>query len=302
MIKILFSQAIFQGLWSSDFTPDSMVRLWITLMLAGALLCFLIAEITHNYSQVDKLWSLMPVIYSFVTLATFPSPRLWIMTILVTFWGFRLSYNFYRKGGYNLIPWKGEEDYRWKIMREHPLLKGRIRFGLFNLFFISFYQHFLIMLFSSPLLLAATYQDTSLTLTDLFAALLMLIFIIIETLADNQLYRFQRMKRNLEKPDLLYSESLKKGFISEGLWSIVRHPNFVSEQAIWVCFYFFGAAASGKWINLTIAGPILLILLFHGSSALTEHISSDNYPAYSTYRKQVPKFLPRLFFNRNQGK
>jgi steroid 5-alpha reductase family enzyme len=39
------------------------------------------------------------------------------MAFLVTLWGLRLSYNFYRKGGYNIIPWKGEEDYRWKIFR-----------------------------------------------------------------------------------------------------------------------------------------------------------------------------------------
>jgi steroid 5-alpha reductase family enzyme len=96
------------------------------------------------------LWSLMPVGYSLVTLTYFPSPRLWIMSLLVSIWGFRLSYNFYRKGGYNIIPWKGEEDYRWKIMQSKPELKGRFRFGLFNLFFISFYQNFLILMFSTP--------------------------------------------------------------------------------------------------------------------------------------------------------
>ncbi|MFZ0471705.1 MAG: DUF1295 domain-containing protein, partial [Bacteroidales bacterium] len=128
---------------------QGLVLTWLIVMITVAIVCFAVSELTLNYSQVDKLWSLMPVAYSWITVAAFPSVRLYIMTALVTLWGFRLSYNFYRKGGYNIIPWKGEEDYRWKILRENPALKGRIRFGMFNLLFISFYQNILIFLFST---------------------------------------------------------------------------------------------------------------------------------------------------------
>src|SRR5450759_5151550 len=95
---------------------------FIIIMLTAAMICFLAGELTRNYSQVDKLWSIMPVIYSIITLISFPSPRLLIMCSLVTIWGFRLSFNLYRKDGYNIIPWKGEEDYRWKIIAQHPKL------------------------------------------------------------------------------------------------------------------------------------------------------------------------------------
>jgi len=121
---------------------------WIIVMSAVAMLCFVVSEITRNYSQVDKLWSLMPIVYSWITAVSSPSPRILVMAALVTVWGLRLSYNFYRKGGYHRIPWKGAEDYRWQVMREHPLLKGRLRFGLFNLLFISLYQNLLILLFT----------------------------------------------------------------------------------------------------------------------------------------------------------
>jgi steroid 5-alpha reductase family enzyme len=264
-------------------------------MLVTALVCFLTGEITRNYSQVDKLWSLMPFIYSLVALAVHPCPRLWIMCILVGIWGSRLSFNFYRKGGYSKIPWRGEEDYRWKIMREQPQLKGRIRFALFNLLFISFYQNFLILLFSTPLLLAAKNGNPGLTLTDIPAAALMLLFILTETIADNQLFRFRKLKQQMKTPEGPFAGSLKQGFISDGLWRYVRHPNYASEQAVWISFYLFGAAASGKWLNWTISGPILLILLFLGSTELTERISSSKYPGYAEYKKNVPKFLPRLF-------
>ncbi len=273
---------------------QNLAILWIIVMSAVAMLCFVVSEITRNYSQVDKLWSLMPIVYSWITAVSSPSPRILVMAALVTAWGLRLSYNFYRKGGYDRIPWKGAEDYRWQVMREHPLLKGRLRFGLFNLLFISLYQNLLILLFTSPMLLASIYPEKSLTILDLVAALLMLIFIILESVADNQQFAFHQEKQLRKHEGLRYQESLKKGFLTEGLWRYVRHPNFASEQGIWISFYFFAVAASGRWLNITVIGSLLLVLLFMGSTALTEGLSSKKYPVYADYRKTVPKFIPRL--------
>jgi steroid 5-alpha reductase family enzyme len=148
-------------------------------MIVVALVCFVVGELTRNYSQVDKIWSLMPIVYALIALSSFPfSPRIWLMAILVTVWGLRLSYNFYRKGGYNIIPWKGEEDYRWSLLRQNPLLQKGIRTALFNLLFISLYQNVLILLFSTPLILAAKYAETGLSGLDFVAASFMLLFII----------------------------------------------------------------------------------------------------------------------------
>jgi steroid 5-alpha reductase family enzyme len=273
--------------------PENLTATLFTVMMGTGLICFIVSEITMNYSQVDKLWSLMPVVYSVIAVTYSPSPRVVIMSVLVAAWGFRLSYNFYRKGGYNIVPWKGEEDYRWQVMRNNPVLRGRLRFGLFNLFFISFYQHFLILMFSSPLILAAQNSKSALNPIDIVAASLMFSFLLIETISDNQLFRFHKIKKGIIPAEGKYTESLKKGFMSEGLFRFVRHPNFASEQAIWISFYLFGVAASGKWINWTIAGPLLLVILFVGSSELTEKISSGKYPAYSDYKKEVPRFIPR---------
>jgi steroid 5-alpha reductase family enzyme len=276
---------------------QSLSQTWLTLMLIVALACFAIGEITRNYSQVDKLWSLLPVAYSWITFSASPSPRILIMSILISVWGLRLSYNFGRKGGYSMIPWKGEEDYRWKILKEHPALRGRLRFGLFNLLFISIYQNIVILLFSSPLLLAALFPEKPLGVTDLLAALFMTLFIVTESVADNQLFEFRSMKKGNKPASSRYAESMKAGFLKEGLWKYVRHPNFTSEQAIWISFYFFGATATGKWINPSIAGPVLLVLLFAGSSELTESISAGKYTGYAGYRKDVPRFIPFPGFN-----
>jgi len=286
---------------NGDAALGHLVNLWITIMICTTLICFLVAELTHNYSQVDKVWSLMPIVYSWVTLLSFPpSPRIWMMTILVTLWGIRLSYNFYRKGGYDILPWKGEEDYRWGILRQHPLLQKGLIKTMFNLFFISFYQHLVIFLFSTPLLLAVKFSEVKLTELDYLAASFMFLFILIETIADNQLHIFQIQKRHDTSRDGKYADSLNKGFLTEGLWSYVRHPNYVSEQAIWVCFYFFGVSASGQIINWTLLGSLILILLFAGSSEFTERISLDKYPGYLNYKHNIPKFIPHIFKSRKE--
>jgi steroid 5-alpha reductase family enzyme len=295
MLQLHSAGFLIERISGGDIYVSGLIQAWIFVLTAVVLLCFLVSELTRNYSQVDKLWSLMPIAYSWITVAAVPSPRLIIMATLVTIWGLRLSYNFYRKGGYNIIPWKGEEDYRWKVMRDTPALKGRFRFGLFNLLFISLYQNLLILLFSTPLLLAALHPEKQLTIIDIIAGVLMLGFILIEGIADNQLFRFQQEKKKGENEGSHYKESLKGGFFTEGLWKYSRHPNFACEQGVWISFFFFGVAASGHWINFTLTGSVLLVLLFIGSSQLTENISSGKYPEYALYKKNVPKFIPRFF-------
>ena len=277
-------------------------KTWIFILGLIIVLCFVVGELTQNFSQVDKTWSIMPIIYGIVTLYAFPdSPRIWLMTILVTFWGLRLSYNFYRKGGYHKIPWKGEEDYRWSILRANPLLKGRLRTSLFNLLFISVYQQVLIMLFSTPLLIAAKFANTGIGIYDFVVAAFVILFILIETIADNQLFAFHLQKQNKAPRDGRFENSLKNGFMIDGLWKHVRHPNFAAEQLIWVSFYFFSVTASGEWINWTLSGAVLLVLLFVGSSQFTEAISKNKYPAYEGYQKNVPKFIPvTLKINQNK--
>jgi steroid 5-alpha reductase family enzyme len=72
----------------------------------------------------------------------------------------------------------------------------------------------------------------------------------------------------------------------------MRHPNYSAEQAIWIVFYFFSVAATGEWLNWSIMGAILLVLLFWGSSTFSESISAGKYPEYSDYQRQVPRFIP----------
>lgn len=266
------------------------------MMLGVAALCFLLGELTGNCSQVDKLWSLLPVAYSwyFVGAAGF-EPRMLLMAVLVTVWGARLTYNFSRKGGYIWRFWLGEEDYRWNVLRQNPLLKGRLRWGLFNLFFISLYQNVLIFMFTLPMVAAWQGRGKPLGWQDALLAAVFLALVVVETLADQQQWDFQTEKYRRIQAGQPLGEPYQQGFVQTGLWAKVRHPNFAAEQGIWLVFYLFAVAATGNWINWSMAGCLLLLLLFQGSSDFTEKISASKYPAYKDYQKRVPRFLPRVW-------
>jgi steroid 5-alpha reductase family enzyme len=255
--------------------------------------CFIVGEISRNNSQVDKLWSVIPIVYVwFMSCEGGMEPRMMLMSTLVTIWGIRLTYNFARRGAYQWKFWAGEEDYRWEELRKRPGFNNRFVWMLFNLFFISAYQNVLIFLFTLPIL--TTLGDSvnkDLTIADWILAVLYLGAVVIEFIADQQQYDFQQEKyrRIKEGEDL---GEYAHGFVRTGLWSKMRHPNYSMEQSIWIIFYGFSVVATGEWINWSIAGCLLLVILFKGSSDFSEALSAEKYPEYKEYQRKVPRFIP----------
>ncbi|GAA2585583.1 DUF1295 domain-containing protein [Microbacterium binotii] len=268
-----------------------MGALGMVVVLAGAVsaLCWVLSLITKDTSWVDRIWSIVPVAYVWIFAGVaiaggVDAARLVLMAVLVTLWGARLTFNFARKGGYS-----GMEDYRWAILR------ARMRpwqFQVFNLFFIVLYQNALLVLITLPAA-AALLNATPLNGWDAVWALLFLAFLAGEWLADQQQWNFHRAKAAA-------GGELAPGFVTTGLFRYSRHPNFFFEQAQWWVLYLIGANAAlsagagilGGAINVTIAGPILLTLLFIGSTVFTESISAGKYPAYAEYRRTTSMLVP----------
>ncbi|MBR6929115.1 MAG: DUF1295 domain-containing protein [Bacteroidales bacterium] len=266
-------------------------------IIAGcsALYCFIVAEITGNNSQVDKIWSLLPIAYCWIIAAKGGMhPRLVVIAVLVTLWGIRLTYNFARKGAYKLRFWEGEEDYRWEKVRAIPFLQNKAVWMTFDFFFISGYQNALILMFTFPALVCMG-STAPFGWVDIVAAILMFGFIVYETVADEQQWKFQGKKwamirsgKRLEELPAPYN----KGFNTFGLWNVSRHPNYFAEQAIWVSLYIFSIGAGVGIVNWSMIGALLLIVLFTASTNLVEGISGDKYPEYAEYCKKVNKFFP----------
>ncbi|MCD4827236.1 MAG: DUF1295 domain-containing protein [Acholeplasmataceae bacterium] len=281
----------------SKLQSDTLKILLIICVISIAY-CFLIGEITGNNSQVDKIWSILPIVYAWVIVGKSGlNPRLIVMAILITLWGIRLTYNFAKKGAYSIKFWSGEEDYRWVVLREDPKLNTRWKWALFNLFFISIYQNALILAITLPLL-AVMESAVIFSIFDGLIAALLLGFIVLETIADHQQNKFQTKKYELLKQGKKLEDlpsPFNKGFTTNGLWRRSRHPNYFSEQSIWVVLYFFCISAGATnyiFFNWTLVGSMFLILLFLGSSMFSEGISLKKYPEYQSYSKQVSKYIP----------
>jgi steroid 5-alpha reductase family enzyme len=275
---------------------DQLNVLYLLLMIAGgsALYCFVVGELTHNNSQMDKLWSLLPEVYLWIIAAKGNwNPRLIVMACLATLWGIRLTINFARKGAYHLKFWEGKEDYRWQVLRAKKEFQPHWKWVLFNLFFISIYQNLLVLLITIPAL-ASMRSSVSFNWIDYLSGGLMVAFLLYETVADEQQWRFQSEKwsllktgKKLEELPLPYS----RGFNTTGLWAYSRHPNYLGEQGIWLSFYLFSIGAGIGIFNWSIIGALLLIVLFLGSSSFAEEISAAKYPEYALYKKQVSRFF-----------
>ncbi len=249
----------------------------------AAVWCWVASLITGNYSQVDRLWSILPVLYVFHFAAHggFTDARLALMATLAVLWGARLTYNYARKGGYR----PGGEDYRWP---ELQAALGPVAFQFFNATFVAPFQNFLLLLLATPAYVASLSRAHPLNALDYVAATLFLVFFLGETIADEQQWRFQTEKKQRKAR----GEPAGKGFVSTGLFRYSRHPNFFCEQGMWWSFYLFAVAASGRWLDWPVAGAAILTLLFQGSTTLTERITLRKYPDYADYRRTTSRMIP----------
>ena len=278
-----------------DASQLETLKLLVLIAGCSSLYCFIVGELTQNNSQMDKLWSLLPIAYTWImAVRGGMTPRLVVMAVLVTLWGARLTYNFARKGAYRLKFWEGEEDYRWSVLRAKKGFQPHWKWMIFNFLFISFYQNALVLMTTFPALVLMN-VDVPFGWVDVLAAVLMLGFIVYETVADEQQWAFQSAKWKMigagkKLEDL--PAPFNKGFNTVGLWRVSRHPNYFAEQGTWCAFYVFSIGGGIGIINWSIIGALLLIVLFQGSSAFAEEISAAKYAEYTRYCQKVSKFFP----------
>ena len=249
----------------------------IPVAAAMALISFVFGMIFDEYSWVDRLWSILPAVYSWILTARgWPDARLILISTLITLWAARLTFNFARKGGYS-----GNEDYRWAIVRK--FIGNEFLWQAFNFGFISGYQNALFVLFVLPVHQAYIQRGKPLGALDIVWAVLFLGLLVMETIADQQQWDFHQLKK---------TGRIFEKFVSQGLFRFSRHPNYFAEIMMWWVVYLFGAALYGEWLGWSIIGAVLLTGLFQGSTALTERISLGKYPEYKEYKKRTSRIIP----------
>lgn len=268
----------------------------IVLILAAviSLGCWILSLVTKDYSWVDRVWSLAPIVYCWIytvpllydDVISTVGMRTLLLTLAVTAWGARLTFNLWRKGGYS-----GAQDYRWAIVRQQM---KPWQWQVFNLIFISIYQNALLVLLTFPVALSSQ-LPSSMTFLDVVLLALFAFALIGETVADQQQWDFQKAKKEAKG-------RLEPGFTYTGLYRYSRHPNYFFEQVQWWLIYCIGANGAFESgvidgftrgaLNWTLLGAFLLSFLFLISTMFTEMISSEKYPAYAQYKEVTSRQIP----------
>jgi len=257
-----------------------------TVVFCTAILTYIFNLITKEYSWTDRLWSTLPIYLAWLYYFKIQNEVLLIIAILITVWGIRLTLNFSRKGGFS-----EKEDYRWAYLRR-KLGSGCV-WQLFSLFFIAFYQQALFIGFTLPLSLI--WNDIIPSIFTYIFAVLAILFLVLETVADQQQWIFQESKYGRLSKKEKFAKEYVQGFRTSGLFSISRHPNYLGELGFWWSIYLLCSTTTGTLLNLTIVGPVLLTLLFIGSVSFTEGISRNKYKDYDWYIKKVPAVFPLIW-------
>jgi hypothetical protein len=97
-----------------------------------------VSEVNRNWSQVDRVWSILPTLYHihyavWARMHGLETTRVDNVMAFSVLWTLRLTFNYWRRGGYQI----GSEDYRWNLIKGWI---GTPAFFLLNVFFTSSVQ------------------------------------------------------------------------------------------------------------------------------------------------------------------
>jgi steroid 5-alpha reductase family enzyme len=244
------------------------------LVILGMMtLLWLISLILKDASIVDIFWGAGFVVTGWVYFALTPdgfAGRKWLISILVTIWGLRLSlYILYRNWG------KGE-DFRYRKWRE----EAGVPWWWKSYLKVFLLQGFLMWIISAPLLAAQRGATPDrITILDWAAVALWAIGFFFEAVGDLQMARFKANPANKGK------------VLDTGVWRYTRHPNYFGDATQWWAYYLVAAAAGGFW---TVFSPVIMTLFLLRVSGVTllEKTLTVTKPQYQEYIETTSAFIP----------
>ena len=118
-----------------------------------------------------------------------------------------------------------------------------------------------------------------------FGVIVWVIGIVFEIVADEQKRIFRLVKNNESK------------FISSGLWSISRHPNYFGEIVLWIGISIISVSSLSGFQHITLISPLFITLLLtkiSGVNLLEDHADKKwgSLPEYIDYKKETPVLVP----------
>jgi steroid 5-alpha reductase family enzyme len=224
-------------------------------------------------SIVDIFWGFGFVVIAWIAfvLGDAESPRKWLVTLLATAWGLRLTLHLFRRN------WGRGEDFRYRAMRR----RNPDRFHRWTLLHVFGLQGALMLAVSLPVQMAQVQGGPGgLVIADIAGIVLVAIGISFEAVGDWQLQHFKANPANAGQ------------VMDRGLWRYTRHPNYFGDAVVW--WGLFLIAAAHPVMIWTVVSPLLMSFLLTRVSGvpLLEASMARRKPGYQEYMRRTSGFFP----------
>ncbi len=247
----------------------------LSLIMAGA---WGLATKTGNSGWVDVVWSfglgVAGLVLALTPGITHPAPRQITVAVLIAAWSLRLGLHIAQRSMH------GPEDARYAALRQEwgPKFPSR-------LFWFLQIQAAAAAFLGLSMMLAAHNPAPFPRLLDFAGIAVLVIAVVGEGIADDQLRRFKKNPAN-------------KGRVCDaGLWGWSRHPNYFFEWFGWIAYFLMAIDLSGGWYWgwLAITGPAFMywLLVYVSGIPLTEQqMLKSRGDIFARYQNRVSPFFP----------
>jgi steroid 5-alpha reductase family enzyme len=250
------------------------IALALSILMAFA---WVVRERTGNSGWVDTIWTFAVGLVGAGSAlwpvgGEAPNIRQWLVAALVAIWSLRLGLHI----AIRTLPISDDPRYaafakEWGVnspRRMFVFLQNQA-LGSIPLVFAIF--------------VAARFPSNELRWQDMLGALILLVGIAGEGLADAQLKRFR-------------TDPANQGRVCDvGLWRWSRHPNYFFEWFCWLAYPVIGLSSSHPWSLATLLAPVFMywILVYvTGIPPLEEQMLRSRGERYRAYQSRTSKFFP----------
>lgn len=225
-------------------------------------------DLTGSVTYLSVVW--------FVFLSTYQSISLnfgnLILVLLISIWTIRLGLFLFMRIH------KAGEDKRFRTIKTSA-----------SQFFMTFTLSGLWVTLCSMCALVAISSPEGLVMNTLtyVGIILFIIGFGIEIVADNQKTAFRSIEAN------------KDSFITSGLWSKSRHPNYFGEVLLWFAIAVISYSSLEGLQLITLISPVFtyILLVYVSGVRMLEDMNDKKWAddeQYKSYKKNTPMLFPKL--------
>jgi len=285
LIALAYIIALVAAFFALQALPYSVLVNALIADLIATCVVFAFSRTFKNSSFYDAYWSVFPPFIAiywlmfhmggasdiFHTAEAPNTTRAYIVTALIVWWAIRLTLNW-------ASHWGGlsHEDWRYQPIRDKA---GKFEF-IADFFSTHLIPTLIVLACLLPVHAAVNLGNNPMGWLDWMALFVTASAILIETIADLQLHKFNASKA-------------PGTFIKTGLWRLSRHPNYFGEWGFWFGLMLFGIAAHPEGWLWIIPGVIVMFALIRFASVpMMDQRSTERRTGYDQHMKTTSAFFP----------